>query len=379
MMVNYLLIFFKGHFMKCKNCGHDGEGNRCLYCGEKYSVWAKLFKRHNGSAVSSEKIAGYKNGIRIEIHPIGTDEKDVEFLIVDGVKYSLNDVKSVESIPVPTYEPQNTSFPAVTEQLEYFLHKKAGWLDKQGKQELAIACTLKAICMYPTSGIGYGKEHYMKPVKLLYKYGRFEDAEAMKANIEKTYGGYYMDVNDTDAAAKLVKEFADIYGDSDLLITSATPMSCVCAECAPYANRVFSVFGNDKRYPKLPEHLRSLRTHEGCSLCFDSFVSGVCNFASCSPKYDYVDDDEQEIIRISNRPYIDERTDEEKMYFRQHIEELADQKAKERDYEIYYRLVYVLPDDIPKSFSAYRRMKKANTENFLKLVKKAKTIGIDIV
>lgn len=55
-----------------------------------------------------------------------------------------------------------------------------------------------------------------------------------------------------------------------------------------------------------------------------------------------------------------------------------DEQLKDRDRNEYYHIVYTLPYDAPKSFSAYRRMKNAKTENFLELAKKAEQRGIYI-
>lgn len=60
------------------------------------------------------------------------------------------------------------------------------------------------------------------------------------------------------------------------------------------------------------------------------------------------------------------------------IQSDANEKLKDRDRNEYYHIVYTLPYDAPKSFSAYRRMKNAKTENFLELAKKAEQRGIHI-
>ena len=55
-----------------------------------------------------------------------------------------------------------------------------------------------------------------------------------------------------------------------------------------------------------------------------------------------------------------------------------EEQLKDRDRNEYYHIVYTLPYDAPKSFSAYRRMKNAKTKNFLTLAQEAEKYGIPI-
>ena len=97
---------------------------------------------------------------------------------------------------------------------------------------------------------------------------------------------------------------------------------------------------------------------------------------------------EYDAIEYSNRPFIDERTEEEK---KKYIDNLQKQKnpydyslAKEHYLERQarlkeYRLILThLPNIAPKSYSGYARMKTMNTKNYQSLVTKMKDKGFDI-
>ena len=144
--------------------------------------------------------------------------------------------------------------------------------------------------------------------------------------------------------------------------------SC-CPECAKYRGRVFSVSGNDKRFPKMPEI-----TDCSCSgITFYPFFEGY----SEPTVNDYLNK-KVDIIKFSNRPFIDDRTASEKKNFEEYLKRIEDQKQKEIDRVEYKNLLETLPEAVPKSFGAYRRMKNLQSPGFLKLKKLAKENGIEI-
>ena len=139
-----------------------------------------------------------------------------------------------------------------------------------------------------------------------------------------------------------------------------------CAECSKLRGRWFSISGDDKRFPKLPEVI-------DCD-CYGLSFSAVFEYSTPRP-HPGTDD----IIEYSNRPYIDDRTDYEKetyeIYKLKRATEAFWEPYDERwraiseyDNEQYDRIQKELPEIAPKSFSGYMRMKKQNTKNFRKLV-----------
>lgn len=84
--------------------------------------------------------------------------------------------------------------------------------------------------------------------------------------------------------------------ETDLVITSHAEICC--ERCARYRNRIYSLTGADRRFPKIPEDFDS----SCCSISLYPFVWGV------SEPGLLCDDP----IKYSNRPFSDDRTDDEK-------------------------------------------------------------------
>lgn len=81
--------------------------------------------------------------------------------------------------------------------------------------------------------------------------------------------------------------------------------------------------------------------------------------------YSYFGKDEIQVLKelMQNLPTQSERNE----YYKNIIVPAIEEKADRQDY---YWILEHLPESAPKSFGGYRRMKKANTENYLKLVQK---------
>lgn len=142
-----------------------------------------------------------------------------------------------------------------------------------------------------------------------------------------------------------------------------------CSECAKYRGRVFSISGNDKRFPIKPEDINCSCT----GITFYPFFYGI----SEPTVNDYLNR-KVDIIKFSNRPFIDDRTVTEKKNFEEYLKRIEDQKQKELDRVEYQKLLEILPEDVPKSFGAYRRMKNSQSPGFLKLKELAKEHNIEI-
>ena len=81
-------------------------------------------------------------------------------------------------------------------------------------------------------------------------------------------------------------------------LVQASYYFCCDEETAKYRGRVFSISGKDKRFPKLTEDVLK------CNLGFSAYVYGITTFL--------VYDKKEYPIKFSNRPFVDDRTDEEK-------------------------------------------------------------------
>ena len=139
-----------------------------------------------------------------------------------------------------------------------------------------------------------------------------------------------------------------------------------CEKCAIFQGRIYSISGNDKRFPPLSVVFLegTYCIHKGCKHVFLPWVESM-----------HTKEEIEEAIAFSNRPFTDPRTQQEKDDYDRLQYYIFKQYMDGLDYQ---NLQKLLPDIAPKSFSGYRRMKNAKTANYLKLVEKAKEVGLDI-
>lgn len=140
---------------------------------------------------------------------------------------------------------------------------------------------------------------------------------------------------------------------------------CTCGECAKYQGRVFSISGQDKKFPKLPEFiLTNGGVHRGCSHTLSPFIYGVS-----VPVY------HKDIVKFSNRPFIDNRSEVEIEEYEKRKREGEELLEDRKNYEL---LLKKLPNIAPKSFGGYRRMKNIKSKNYMELKRVANEMGIKI-
>jgi hypothetical protein len=136
-----------------------------------------------------------------------------------------------------------------------------------------------------------------------------------------------------------------------------------CGICAQLQGRVYSVSGDDKRFPPLSQAFKSgyRNVHPNCRHSVHPWIESMQ-----SPE------ELQETIDKSNKPFKDLRPEEEKtLYNKQQI----DNRKMRQDRYQYERYKTRLGDDAPKSFSAFRRMKKVGGEKWGVLQAKYKSLG----
>lgn len=147
-----------------------------------------------------------------------------------------------------------------------------------------------------------------------------------------------------------------------------------CGECAKYKGRVYSLSGESKVFPPLPEYARKNGNfHPGCRCTMSSyFDEGTV----------YFHNEKVDAVASSNRPYEDDRSAAEKQRYEDYLSrmyaEAKESAIREWDRDEYTIILEKLPDDAPKSFGAYRRMKNSNSAGFQKLQQKAAELGIKI-
>ena len=158
-------------------------------------------------------------------------------------------------------------------------------------------------------------------------------------------------------------------------VVEATYFCGCCSECAKYRGRWFSISGKDRRFPKAPVYRCSCQ-----GLSFHPVFYGISK-----PLY-Y---SEGQIISVSNRPFVDDRTEAEKTaydFYRKEQEITAWYEPyrirllpyQHRSEEEYRGICENLPEMAPKSLSGYNRMKNSNSNNFQKLADEAAKRGYRI-
>lgn len=173
----------------------------------------------------------------------------------------------------------------------------------------------------------------------------------------------YMDRCKTDP------NFANVVDNCTHLRTRLIIMSyasACSAEEAKYRGRVFSLDGQDKRYPYLSDEV--LR----CNLACHPFIHGVTSTYDCyGKKYDP--------IKFSNRPFIDDRTSEERYNYDRLMQDkkkkddsLSEYLKNKKDYEW---ICKNLPELAPKTQRGYTRMRNNGSEKFLAIQERAKNMG----
>lgn len=138
----------------------------------------------------------------------------------------------------------------------------------------------------------------------------------------------------------------------DLVKVSTHPNPCKL--CLQYAGRVYSISGKSKEYPALDVAYSGthMLLHPNCKHTLSIYI----------PENDKESDKTKE---LSNRSFK-LTSDQEKEL--QKYNEIQKKKAKiNADRKQFERYRLLMPDDCPKTFSAFRRMKLSESENWSKL------------
>jgi tetratricopeptide (TPR) repeat protein len=270
----------------------------------------------------------------------------------------LNSIDGIQSIPVPKTKEKSSH--DVKDRMEYILQRKATEHKKNGRMDLAIECLKKSNELMPYSFFEYARKDYERLVKYLKLAKRFDEARAEEKQLDKMFGKEQLSKSAESKFARQIFRNAKEIGTDLVEMSEHHP---TCGECTKYQGRVFSISGKDKRFPKLPQYALSHgKLHQGCRHTFYPFTYGISNSA-------YGHDD---IIAYSNRPFVDDRTPEEKLKYEAMIQAKEEEEKSRKEYDW---ICENLPDIAPKSFSGFRRMKNSDSTNFQKLCQAAHNAG----
>jgi len=274
-------------------------------------------------------------------------------------RYDLETLEGIESIDIPIYKKLDGGVQSPTKNIEYILQRKATEHKRNGRMDLAIACLKKSNEIFPHSNFLWSKDDYLRLVYFLRDAGKFEEAKAEEEKIDLLF-------NKNLSALVLEKVLSDCESlNTDLVKVGDNER--VCSSCALYTRRIFSIKGKDKRFPILPDILiQNIQNHEYCYISIYPFL-----FDYSFPVWEY----KGNLIDWSNRPLKDERSEQQKKYYRDYV---IENESLILDRKIYDLLREQLPEMAPKSFGGFRRMKNLRSKNYLSILEVAKKASINI-
>ena len=292
-----------------------------------------------------------------------------------GKRYDLNTVEGIEAIPVKSfkYDPHDGVKYAYYD-IEYVLQRKATEHKKNGRMDLAIACLRKSNQIMPLASMAYTEKDYLRLVKYLRLDKQFEEADRVEKELLGENSQITAEAVSTRANTNMIKAAQN--SGSDLV---SVVCNCYhCAMCSAYGNRVYSVNGKDKRFPKMPDYVKNNQNH--CQMSIYPFMYGL-NYIHNPYTNETIGD--KDVITYSNRPFEDSRPQKWVEGY-EHLQEIRQKKeiddlnSNQARIE-YEQIVVKLPNDAPKSQGGYLHMKKSNSDNFKKLKEKAVSVGIEIM
>lgn len=166
----------------------------------------------------------------------------------------------------------------------------------------------------------------------------------------------------TREAGNLARENQLIENGYDLVeMTTHYP---TCEECAKFQGRVYSLTGKDKRFPAIfdtafKSGYRNI--HPNCRHVIVPWIEGL-----------QTNDEIKEMISKSNKDFKDIRSDAERDLYSKG--QALNRQIRQDKYQ-YERYKARLGEDAPKSFHAFRKMKKAGGEKWGILEAKYKGMG----
>lgn len=286
-------------------------------------------------------------------------------IVSDGVCYDLTDANSIHSIPVPDYLEVNdhpvSSDMGVTGYLDYVLRMHSGCLWNNGEYNLSISCLRQACLLMLYSPIAWQRKDYYRIVNSFISLGRFKKANEWKQWIEKNVPSSEDFLH--DAFQRILDSCREL--DTDLIEVDCN--GPCCSVCARYRNRIYSLSGRDRRFPHFPKDF-----HFGCVLNEHPFIDGVMD-----PSFDC-----RNYVRHSNRPFVDDRTAEEKRAYADWQERLSSERDREHAADLnriaFYWLKAAFPYDAPRSLSAFSKMRNTNSQKYQALAQKVEAAGYQI-
>ena len=276
-------------------------------------------------------------------------------------EFDFDTIEGIKAIPMPLHKQLKTIETPINN-IEYVLQRKATEHKKNGCLDLAIACLKKSNEIMLHSNFYWAEKDYLRVVEYLKIAGKFDEARAEETYLKSILPKLFEHINEKNGNGfkALIKKMRE--WDEDLVLMSEH--GCVCGECAKYQGRVYSLSGKDKRFPKLPDFIwqNEGKIHFGCIHALWSYFPDMSRSLAKD-------------IKKSNRPYIDNRTNEEKTLYNEHLQQRNQEIIDRSEYDL---IREYLPESAPKSFGSFRRMKNEKTKNYMILIDKSIKIDFQI-
>lgn len=347
--------------------------------GTTYKAPDKVLEKSKWSSIRNEKemeierntidlknvTIYFKDGIIIDVIPDVYDYYKAQFYNIDGEIYDTYSIKSVKSIPEVDFSRRKTLGTPVY-YLEYLLRMRASQERKSHNDPLAYALLEKSTQLMKNTGTFYNKKDFLRLANWLYQDGKYEQAKATERELLSIV--HSITPLRSDTFQKTLATCKQL--NTDYVVCPYSPGTCPI--CASYHMRVYCISGKDKRFPKLPDTVLTYGGfHNGCRHSFYPFMPGVSSF-----KNQFLQDCDP--VRYSNRPFEDDRSDADKQLYAQRLENQKRLKESEENKKLYYELMQIIPDVMPKSVAGFTKMKRTNSVNYQKIVKAAHDTGIEI-
>lgn len=261
--------------------------------------------------------------------------------------WDLDSLEGINSIPDQQELLSHFSDGTFNDSILYRLQKKATEHKKADNIELALACLEKSFNIMLSSDYYYGDYAY-RYVSYLKKYRYFDKAREIQKIID--------DRDDVNIISEVTHAIENARRLGTDLLEADIPKPAD-EKTAIYRGRIYSISGNDSRFPKLPDDI------DDTDISLYPFVYGVSEPTICKPGME---------IERSNRPFKDTRSSKERKEFSEIQAAYAEEEKNRTDYDWIWEH---LPDIAPKSLSGYTKMRNSNSQNYQKLVKAAAEKG----
>lgn len=315
---------------------------------------ASIVKKEDGTII--EKIETEDGSVTRIISPGLEDGFPRKVKIIETQQiYDLSTINGINEIKEEL--DQTVDIEGYKHQIEYYLQRIATDYKKSKNENLVIACLKKSNNIMALKTDYYHEKDFLRLPKYLKSIGKFDEARLEEEHIKTLFP--LKDISKT--LAERIEESSDSIESNLVLITRE---SRICAECAKYHDRIYSINGADSRFPNY-DIFKNYLTKKTCSCHLYSwpFSLGISIMRGLG---------ENDPIGYSNRPFEDDRTIDEKKDYNEYINKNEADTKNRKDYDW---IRENLPEIAPKSLSGYTKMRNTNSKNYQKIVLAAKENG----